>query len=331
MIGNLLKELFPALGRFFAFQLSRPFRRALNDSDAPLRADRPSDSISALAPEPEKSDKPSPPAQRLAEVGLDPAYLQKTRWPTHRDDTPPSEVLSDPFYIFWTNTRGGHKWSQYFRTYREVFEPLRHEPVQVLEIGVNNGAGLQLWRQYFDHPDSRVVGIDIQELCAHFDKPSKNVHVRIGSQADPDFLAGLVKEFGKFDIIIDDGSHVSSHMITSFNVLFGDGLKESGIYLVEDLHANYWFPWRDTQRSFIDLTKDLIEYMHAHYVAATGDDHLLESPSKQKLEWVEVPRITTMIREIRYFDSIVVIYKSPRGFMPFGLYGSTWASSFFND
>jgi hypothetical protein len=50
--------------------------------------------------------------------------------------------------------------------------------------------------------------------------------VRIGSQADPEFLRRVVREFGPFDLIIDDGSHHSSHIIATFNHLFDAGLKD---------------------------------------------------------------------------------------------------------
>lgn len=42
-----------------------------------------------------------------------------------------------------------------------------------------------------------------------------------------------------FDIIIDDGSHVSSDIIRTFALYFPK-LKSGGTYIIEDLHASYW-------------------------------------------------------------------------------------------
>ena len=146
--------------------------------------------------------------------------------------------------------------------------------------------------------------------------------MRIGNQADPRFLQQLIKEFGPFDLIIDDGSHRSSHMISSFNWLFAEGLKESGIYFVEDLHANYWPAWRDTRRSFLDVCKELVEHMHAHYQRGSPELFLVANESHQSMATLEVPIVTTMIREIRFFDSIVAIYKTRRRYIPYYLLGS---------
>src|SRR4029079_10969603 len=115
-------------------------------------------------------------------------------------------------------------------------------------------------------------GIDIDEACKRFDEPANRIAVRIGEQQDPQFLKSLVREFGPFDLIIDDGSHVSSHMIASFNFLFDPGLKEGGIYLVEDTHASYWPTHRDCRQSFIDFTKDIIDLMHAHYIGYPSEE-----------------------------------------------------------
>ena len=38
----------------------------------------------------------------------------------------------------------------------------------------------------------------------------------------------------KFDIIIDDGSHIDSHIMVSFNTLFDRYLSPGGLYFVED-------------------------------------------------------------------------------------------------
>jgi hypothetical protein len=310
MVGSLLKQLGVALGQYVRFHGARI-----------LRLHQPTTSIAPTAPE-----RSMPPAKTINAVkdqaGLDAKYLRSYNWPSYRENVAPEELSSDPLYQLWIGTSGGHKWTQYFGVYRDVFGSLISQPMRILEIGVLNGAGLRLWRSYFSHPNTVVVGIDILPGCAQLDSPNERIHVRIGSQADPEFLQRVVSEFGPFDLIIDDGSHRSSHMIASFNYLFADGLKESGIYFVEDLHANYWPQWRDTTRSFLDVCKELVEHMHAHYQRGSPELFLVASPSNQPMAALEVPIITTMIREIRFFDSIVAIYKTRRRFIPHYLVGS---------
>jgi len=301
MIGGLLKQLFPALGRFVWYHTRRIFRRA-------------DPAAAAAAGTGARIDTSS------AEIGLDPKYEEPIQWPSYRkDDVPPPEILSDPLYQLWATTDHGHKWTQYFAIYEAVFGSRRTQPLRILEIGVLRGSSLRLWKRYFTHPETIIVGIDIEPQCSQFDAPADGIRVRIGSQADAEFLKGVVEEFGPFDLIIDDGSHQSSHMITSFNHLYSEGLKDTGIYLVEDLHASYWRPWRDSRRSFIDLCKELLEHMHAHYRQAPPAAFMIVKPSDQPMAALEVPLITTMIKEIRFFDSIVAIYKTRRAYIPYYL------------
>src|SRR5450631_861307 len=218
MIGDLLKQLARDLTRYIRYHVLRIFRR-------------------------EK------------EVGLDPAYERLVRWPAYRENVPPQEILSDELYQLWTSTHHGHKWTHYFAIYQAVFGPRRADPMRILEIGVLLGSSLRLWKQYFANPETLIVGIDIRPECVEFDAPADGIRVRIGSQADAEFLKSVVKEFGPFDLIIDDGSHHSSHMITSFNHLYSEGLKDNGIYFVEDLHANYWLPCAIRGRVFSTCAK----------------------------------------------------------------------------
>ena len=53
------------------------------------------------------------------------------------------------------------------------------------------------------------------------------------------FLRSLGDQYGPFDLIIDDGSHVNAHILASFNALFGDYLKPGGFYVIEDLDTAY--------------------------------------------------------------------------------------------
>ncbi len=129
----------------------------------------------------------------------------------------------------------------YLRWYESWFEPIRSAPVTILELGygghedpVLGGTSALMWRDYF--PNGTVVVVDIE------DKVLTDVHAGInfrkGSQADPDFLCSVHNEFGDFDIIIDDASHLSSLTIRSLEILW-PMLRPGGIYAVEDTHMAY--------------------------------------------------------------------------------------------
>lgn len=216
--------------------------------------------------------------------------------------------LAEGIATMFNATPGAHKWHHYFQIYDELFGPLRTRPIRLLEIGVYKGASTHVWRNYF-HPGSTLVGIDINPECAEFADPGQGVHIRIGPQQDKQFISGIIGEFGPFDLIIDDGSHITSHMISTFNHLFPDGLKNGGLYFVEDTHSNFWVEFRDAKRSFLDFAYGLVECMHAHYTVCTGE-HFYRVNGPDSVGSVRVPRITTLIKEIRFLDSVVAIRKA---------------------
>lgn len=187
------------------------------------------------------------------------------------------------------------KWFHYFDIYERYFQKFRSRPVTMLEIGVFGGGSLEMWRDYF-HDESTIVGIDIRPECAQL--AEGNIKVHIGSQDDPDFLRQLSETYGGFDIVLDDGSHINKHMITSFEVLY-PLLSPVGVYLVEDAHTSYWPKfgggWRQ-EGTFIEFAKLLIDDLNASH--ARGH------------EPTDITRSTT---GIHFYDSVVVFEKTPRG------------------
>jgi hypothetical protein len=119
------------------------------------------------------------------------------------------------------------KWRHYFDIYEKHFARFRHKPMRLLELGVDHGGSLQLWKRYFG-PEAEIIGIDIDDCRMYAEE-------RIGiwkyDQCNP-AIAG----FGPFDIVIDDGSHHPEHQVQSFANLWP---KTTGVYLIEDCHRVY--------------------------------------------------------------------------------------------
>jgi cephalosporin hydroxylase len=127
------------------------------------------------------------------------------------------------------------KWVHYLEVYERYFSPYRSKPCKILEIGVQNGGSLQLYKKYFPFAE-KIVGIDIDPNSKNAE--ADNIFVEIGSQADVDFLAEVNDTHGPFDIVIDDGSHVFEHQIASFEALFPLA-SSTAVYIVEDVHTSY--------------------------------------------------------------------------------------------
>lgn len=131
------------------------------------------------------------------------------------------------------------KWNHYFDIYETHFKEFKDKPINIMEIGVDGGGSLKMWKQYF--PNAKVYGIDTCSGCKNHEED--RIKIFIGDQADLNFLQTIVKEVGLFDIIIDDGGHYPHQQIASLNFLFPN-ISLGGVYLIEDLHASY-FPTYD--------------------------------------------------------------------------------------
>jgi len=223
---------------------------------------------------------------------------------TKASDTPKSEL----FDIFAADT-SVHKWHHYFEIYEKHFNQYRNRPIRMLEIGVFRGGSLRMWKQYF-HPESVIVGIDIDKSCQAHERADENVHVRIGSQADPAFLAEVTEEFGPFDIILDDGSHKTHHQNVSFGALFRASLKDGGCYMVEDMHSNYWLKTIDSEDTFIDLSKQTIDTLHEPYFDRT--EASFRPGHADAVDEMSVSYLAANIYSVAFYDSIVVFDKKKR-------------------
>lgn len=193
-----------------------------------------------------------------------------------------------------------HKWKHYFPIYERHFRDFVYKPVTFIEIGCGRGGSLQMWKRYFG-PHARIVGIDILPECKEFEEDQ--IEIRIGAQQDRQFLENVIAEFGAPDIVLDDGSHVMSQVIASFQFLY-PRVAKNGVYMVEDLHTAYWEEYEGGLRkptTFIELSKNLLDELNA--------DH-----SRGALTPTEFTRTTL---SMHFYDSVTVFEK--------GVHTKKWA------
>jgi hypothetical protein len=189
-----------------------------------------------------------------------------------------------------------HKWKHYFPVYERHFAKFVNKDVVFFEIGSGQGGSLQMWKRFLG-PHARIVGIDLRPECKEF--AEDQIEIRIGDQSDKAFLRELCNEFGAPDVVLDDGSHMMSHIHASFSVLYPQ-LPRNGVYLVEDLHTAYWSEYEGglkRQESFLETCKGLIDELNA--------DH-----SRGALPPTEFTRTTL---SMHFYDSIVVFEKGRHG------------------
>jgi len=155
--------------------------------------------------------------------------------------------LCDLFYKY-----GSDKCPKIFHSYSPLYYELLHEYkhqfTSLLEIGVGNhelmtkvsgerysiGSSLKAWRDFF--PNAKIFGLDINTTDFFVDN---RIYLYYTDQSKVEALEKTMFEIGqhhepKFDLILDDGSHVLEDMFTTFKTLF-TYVKQHGFYIIEDI------------------------------------------------------------------------------------------------
>ena len=188
------------------------------------------------------------------------------------------------------NDRPIHKWLHYFDVYERHLSRYRNKPVKILEIGVEGGGSLQMWKKYFGE-SATIVGIDINKDCKF---EEDQIYVEIGSQSDTEFLKNIIEKHEGFDIIIDDGSHVQTDVITSFFFLY-PFLKDDGCYIVEDGQCSYFKIFQGGINSSTNMFSIIQKYIHD-----LNCEYIIE-PYEQTLKYIS---------SMCFYDSMIVIEKN---------------------
>ena len=145
---------------------------------------------------------------------------------------------------------------QYTSRYEIYLDQYRDVEFNLLEIGVFDGASVKTWKQYF--PKANIIAIDIDERCKQYEEDRINIH--IGDQTDVDFLNSIVKQYGHFEVILDDGGHSYKQQIVSFETLFPH-LTSGGLYFIEDMHTSYRpnSVWDDYNITGVNYFKNIVD------------------------------------------------------------------------
>lgn len=129
------------------------------------------------------------------------------------------------------------KWESYLRYYDGLFAEYRDQEIALLEIGIQNGGSLDTYAEYFKN--SRVlIGCDINTRCKNLNYSQDKIKVVVGDANSDGTYKEIVNLSPSFNIVIDDGSHVSSDIMNSF-ICYFPLLEPGGVYVVEDTHTLY--------------------------------------------------------------------------------------------
>ncbi len=186
----------------------------------------------------------------------------------------------------------------------------RYDRLTLLEIGVLNGESLKMWKDYFYK--SYIIGVDIEPHCKMHEE--KRIDIEIGSQIDDEFLNNICEKYGWFDIIVDDGSHINSHVTHTFEKLF-PRIKPGGVYVVEDVCTSYWEQYdggylkQDSSMEYFKRLTDDVNFRGLeNFENPQGVWHRRESNLKELSERIQ-PYCRTDIESINFLNGIIIITK----------------------
>ena len=146
--------------------------------------------------------------------------------------------------------------------YHQLFSELRAKDFRMLEIGLqsnwelpgyvpDDAPSLRVWREYF--PRAAIVGYDINDFS--FFEQERTTVFR-GDQGSREDLQRFIDQQASkgFELVLDDGSHASSHQQISLGALF-PLVAKGGMYVIEDLH---WQPFPENPTT-LEMLRDYNE------------------------------------------------------------------------
>lgn len=151
------------------------------------------------------------------------------------------------------NADKSSRFHHYLDFYQDIL-PDQSFKGRLLEIGVMDGLSMKMWREYY--PDAEIIGIDIKDMSM-FHNSDWGVPESVQLLTLDGTEAKDMRPLGKFDIIIDDGSHYMKAQQQSFELLYYSQLNKGGIYILEDLWTSYIDYYQDAKITTVDYLKAL--------------------------------------------------------------------------
>jgi len=198
-------------------------------------------------------------------------------------------------------TLGSDKWDPYFDVYETYCSKYIDKPITLVEIGVQSGGSIQMWRKFLG-PQAKIVGIDIDpSVLNHVSHYDDNIEIIVGDQESHSFWDEFLTKYPNIDVLIDDGGHTMQQQKITFERAFPH-INTNGTLICEDTHTSYYNSFRSflhNQNSFVEYSKnisDLINYDH------------IESNDKKKIDH-KLLKICEGLTSVAFYDSMVVFLK----------------------
>lgn len=172
-----------------------------------------------------------------------------------------AEIITNKQLV--TDKNSLHSYCEHF--YEREFARFRDKPVQIVEIGFDQGGSLVLWAEWFNN--AKILGIDLQlrgnceQDCARY----PGIQLALGNAYDFHALQYIPEA----DIIIDDGPHDLNSQIWAVKHL-SHRVLPGGLFIIEDV-ADITYLDKLKQATPFHL-QDHVEFVDLRSVKNRSDD-----------------------------------------------------------
>lgn len=184
----------------------------------------------------------------------------------------------------------------------------------ILEIGYGSGQSVQFWKSLY--PESYLYLLD-----RDVELEGEGYRVMRCDQSSSTDLGSIVERLKdvKFNLVIDDGSHIPEHQLGAFNAFFKALLGGGGIYIIEDIETSYWrrggcygYPTRyglDSPRSLVRLFSGLVHWVNREFL----DPREKETLCRQLMEAGFDPGAMDAVASISFAHNCIRVMKASGG------------------
>ena len=154
----------------------------------------------------------------------------------------------------------GHR-SGFTGIYTLLFSNLKNKKINIAEIGIEKNNSIKIWRKYFQYSNINAFEYDKKKIIkAKKEKLRQTYYFQTNVTKKESIKKSFKKAKCKFDIILDDSTHIFNDQINIIEETY-KFLKKDGILIIEDIYRyikeydelKYYKKLNHLQKEFNDI------------------------------------------------------------------------------